>query len=277
MLESQVAEWVPAARRRRIDIGFERAHVPLHVDGNPVLLTEMFKNLIDNAIKYTPVGGVVTVRLRADIRAIFEVEDSGSGIAVEDRQRVFERFYRALGTQAEGSGLGLPIVREIAELHRADVELLHAQRPVGPAGPRVLPARDGQCRRAGIGPGVRLDVHHGRHGRLGMPADIATLELALRAVVVLKGLNELLLLTLIAQGVLALLAGRQRHDNLIYNTFNLVGARVFAVCSAASRPPSCSTGTSRRSPPSGCCCSNCCSSSRRYGSCSNSPPIAALK
>jgi hypothetical protein len=63
-----------------------------------------------------------------------------------------------------------------------------------------------------------------------MPADIATLELALRAVVVLKGLNELLLLTLIAQGVLALLAGRQRHDNLIYNTFNLVGARVFAVC-----------------------------------------------
>jgi two-component system sensor histidine kinase TctE len=95
--------------------------VPLHVDGNPVLLTEMFKNLIDNAIKYTPVGGVVTVRLRADIRAIFEVEDSGSGIAVDDRQRVFERFYRVLGTQAEGSGLGLPIVREIAELHRADV------------------------------------------------------------------------------------------------------------------------------------------------------------
>ena len=131
MLESQVSEWVPAARRRRIDIGFERAHVPLHVDGNPVLLTEMFKNLIDNAIKYTPVGGVVTVRLRADIRAIFEVEDSGSGIAVDDRQRVFERFYRALGTQAEGSGLGLPIVREIAELHRADVELLDARSGPG--------------------------------------------------------------------------------------------------------------------------------------------------
>ncbi len=131
MLESQVAEWVPAACLRRIDIGFERAHVPLYVDGNPVLLTELFKNLIDNAIKYTPTGGVVTVRLVADIRAIFEVEDSGPGVPVEDRLRVFERFYRVLGTQVEGSGLGLPIVREIAELHRADVELLDARGPSG--------------------------------------------------------------------------------------------------------------------------------------------------
>ncbi len=131
LFESEIAEWVPAARVRRIDIGFERAHVPLHVDGNPVLLTEMFRNLIDNAIKYTPYGGTVTVRLRADIRAILEVEDSGPGVAVEDRQRVFERFYRVLGTQAEGSGLGLPIVREIAELHRADVELLDAHGPSG--------------------------------------------------------------------------------------------------------------------------------------------------
>jgi len=100
--------------------------VPLHVDANPVLLGEMFKNLIDNAIKYTPHDGMVTVRLKADIRALVEVEDSGPGIPVEDRQRVFERFYRVLGTQVEGSGLGLPIVREIAELHRAEVELLDA-------------------------------------------------------------------------------------------------------------------------------------------------------
>ena len=126
LLESQVADWVPAARRRHIDIGFERAHVPLHVDANPVLLGEMFKNLIDNAIKYTPHDGMVTVRLKADIRALVEVEDSGPGIPAEDRQRVFERFYRVLGTQVEGSGLGLPIVREIAELHRAEVELLDA-------------------------------------------------------------------------------------------------------------------------------------------------------
>ncbi|MBU0603305.1 MAG: sensor histidine kinase N-terminal domain-containing protein [Gammaproteobacteria bacterium] len=131
LLENLIADWVPAARLRRIDFGFERAHVPLHVDANPVLLNEMFKNLIDNAIKYTPRGGVVTVRLRADIRAIFEVEDSGPGIPPEDRQRVFERFYRVLGTQVEGSGLGLPIVSEIAELHRAVVELLDPREGSG--------------------------------------------------------------------------------------------------------------------------------------------------
>ncbi|WP_018412955.1 sensor histidine kinase N-terminal domain-containing protein [Methyloversatilis thermotolerans] len=126
LVESQMADWVPVARARRIDLGFERAHVPLHVAANPVLLGEMFRNLIDNAIKYTPHGGIVTVRLRADIRAQFEVEDSGPGIAADERERVFERFYRVLGNQAGGSGLGLPIVREIAELHRASVELLDA-------------------------------------------------------------------------------------------------------------------------------------------------------
>ena len=143
LVERLVADWVPAARLRRIDIGFERAHVPLLVDGNPVLLNEMFKNLIDNAIKYTPIGGMVTVRLRADIRALFEVEDSGPGVPAEDRQRVFERFYRVLGTQVEGSGLGLPIVREIAELHRADVELFDARSVSGllvrVSFPRVMP------------------------------------------------------------------------------------------------------------------------------------------
>ncbi|MGV2480379.1 UNVERIFIED_CONTAM: sensor histidine kinase, partial [Salmonella enterica subsp. enterica serovar Weltevreden] len=68
LFESLIADWVPAARRRHIDLGFERAHVALHVDANPVLLGELFKNLIDNAIKYTSHGGVVTVRLKADIR-----------------------------------------------------------------------------------------------------------------------------------------------------------------------------------------------------------------
>jgi two-component system sensor histidine kinase TctE len=155
LVEQLVIDWVPAARLRRIDIGFERAHVLLHVDGNSVLLIEMFKNLIDNAIKYTPLGGVVTVRLRADIRAVFEVEDSGPGVPAEDRQRVFERFYRVLGTQVEGSGLGLPIVREIAELHRAEVELLDAHGASGllvrVAFPRVVPAAGEQRAEGPIG------------------------------------------------------------------------------------------------------------------------------
>jgi two-component system, OmpR family, sensor histidine kinase TctE len=78
---------------------------------------------VDNAIKYTPAGGTVTVRTLAGAEAVIEVEDSGIGIPEEERPRVFERFYRVLGNDADGSGLGLPIVAEIAELHRARIEL----------------------------------------------------------------------------------------------------------------------------------------------------------
>ena len=116
-------EGVPRALAKGIDIGFEGTGWPLLIEGSPVLLHELASNLIDNAIKYTPEGGRVTVRTRAEAFAILEVEDSGIGIADDERERVFERFYRVLGSEADGSGLGLPIVREIAELHRASVQL----------------------------------------------------------------------------------------------------------------------------------------------------------
>jgi two-component system, OmpR family, sensor histidine kinase TctE len=119
----------PRALARNIDIGFEEADMPMKIFGVPLLLREMIDNLIDNAIKYTLKGGVVTVRLRAGGGWILEVEDTGIGIADEDRKRVFDRFYRVLGTPAEGSGLGLAIVREIAELHEASIEVL--QNPQG--------------------------------------------------------------------------------------------------------------------------------------------------
>jgi two-component system, OmpR family, sensor histidine kinase TctE len=115
---------VPRALARNIDIGFEKAEAEMKIIGAPLLLREMIDNLVDNAIKYTPVGGHVTVRLRAGFDPVLEVEDSGIGIASEDRQRIFDRFYRVLGTDAEGSGLGLAIVREIAELHQASIEVL---------------------------------------------------------------------------------------------------------------------------------------------------------
>lgn len=117
-------EAVPRALAKDIDLGFEDSGWPLLMDGNPTLLRELMSNLIDNAIKYTPSGGQVTVRTSATAFAIFEVEDNGCGIAEADRDRVFERFYRVLGSEADGSGLGLTIVREIAELHRAQVRLL---------------------------------------------------------------------------------------------------------------------------------------------------------
>jgi two-component system sensor histidine kinase TctE len=115
---------VPRALARNIDIGFEEAGVPMKIFGVPLLLREMIDNLIDNAIKYTPPGGAVTVRLRADKGWILEVEDTGIGIDPADRERVFDRFYRVLGTDADGSGLGLAIVREIAELHDARIDVL---------------------------------------------------------------------------------------------------------------------------------------------------------
>lgn len=118
------AHCVPRALARNIDLGFEEAGSPMIISGVTLLLREMIDNLVDNAIKYTPVGGRVTVRLHATSAWSLEVEDTGIGIVKEDRPRVFERFYRALGTDAEGSGLGLAIVREIAELHRASIEVL---------------------------------------------------------------------------------------------------------------------------------------------------------
>jgi two-component system sensor histidine kinase TctE len=124
LVREVTAHCVPRALARNIDLGFEEAGVEMIIFGVTLLLREMIDNLVDNAIKYTPAGGRVTVRLRATSDWILEVEDTGIGIAKEDRSRVFERFYRALDTDAEGSGLGLAIVREIAELHRARIEVL---------------------------------------------------------------------------------------------------------------------------------------------------------
>lgn len=123
------ADCVPRALARHIDLGFESAGQPVMVEGVPLLLREMIDNLVDNAIKYTHHGGHVTVRLQMPPHHVLEVEDNGIGIAEEDRQRIFDRFYRALETPAEGSGLGLAIVREIAELHRVRIQVL--DRPEG--------------------------------------------------------------------------------------------------------------------------------------------------
>jgi two-component system sensor histidine kinase TctE len=123
MARSVTLEWVDRAHAKHIDLGFEEAEWPLAIDGVPLLLRELLKNLLDNAIKYTPAGGRVTVRLIAAEHALLEVEDDGIGVPEEDRERVFERFYRVLGTDADGSGLGLPICREIAEQHRATIRL----------------------------------------------------------------------------------------------------------------------------------------------------------
>ena len=125
-----VKDSLPRAMERHIDLGFEGpADSRALLQGNPTLLKEMVRNLIDNAINYTPSSqakpGVVTARVSGAANAgwLLQVEDSGPGILQAERERVFEPFYRALGTEADGSGLGLAIVLEIADKHRARVTL----------------------------------------------------------------------------------------------------------------------------------------------------------
>jgi len=117
-------EWVPRALEREIDLGFDSPLAGIRVRGDAFLLKEMLNNVLDNAIRYTQPGGQVTVRVTPDTTSVvLSVEDNGPGIPASDRDRVFERFYRMLGTGTEGCGLGLAIVREIAQAHGGDAAL----------------------------------------------------------------------------------------------------------------------------------------------------------
>lgn len=119
-----VSGFFEAAVEKRIDLGYEEPGHSVFVRGNAVLLAEMLKNLIDNALRYTPADGAVTVRVGTQIDGVvIEVEDTGPGIAEAERSLVVERFYRTLGTGQDGSGLGLAIVREIAQQHAAEMTI----------------------------------------------------------------------------------------------------------------------------------------------------------
>jgi signal transduction histidine kinase len=120
LLREVTAEWVPAALEKDVDLGYENLNgSAVVVMGNNMLLREMLANILDNAIRYSPERGKITVRLSNDTRPLISIEDTGPGIPVEERERVFERFYRLSANASEGSGLGLAIVREIAAAHGA--------------------------------------------------------------------------------------------------------------------------------------------------------------
>jgi len=102
------------------------------VMGNADMLGILLRNLIDNAIRYTPPNGEVKVHIHTDNQqVILQVSDTGVGIPQAERTRVLERFYRVLGNQESGSGLGLSIVMRIAELHGATVSLDDAENNRG--------------------------------------------------------------------------------------------------------------------------------------------------
>ncbi|MES2018150.1 MAG: sensor histidine kinase [Pseudomonadota bacterium] len=121
LVEQVVQYFVEEAGKKRIDIGFDLRPTP--VFGDSFLLRDLIDNLIDNAVRYTPEQGTVTVRCYPEGRdGVLLVEDSGPGIAPHQRSQVFERFVR-LDDKTSGSGLGLAIVRDIALAHGAKVVL----------------------------------------------------------------------------------------------------------------------------------------------------------
>ena len=137
------AEWVPQALARHIDLGFETlpgptftGTAPSVVRGNRLLMREALSNLLDNAVKYVPPGGRITVRAGGETlghrgMAVVMIEDDGPGIAPARREEVFKRFFRGdhgpatttPGAAPGGAGLGLAIVHEIVTLHQGTIRI----------------------------------------------------------------------------------------------------------------------------------------------------------
>lgn len=164
------AEWVPQALARRVDLGFEilpgptfTGSAPATVRGNRLLMREALSNLIDNAVKYVPAGGRITVRAGGETMghrgmAVVMVEDNGPGIAPARREEVFKRFFRGdhtPGAQAVqqaapgGAGLGLAIVHEIVTLHQGTIRIEDVPSPSAAAAPVPEAALHGHPGEAG--------------------------------------------------------------------------------------------------------------------------------
>ncbi len=135
-----VADVLPQAQARKIDVGLV-TQGQVWVRGQPEPLHILLRNLLDNAVKYSPEGGQVDLALGEHGGApTLTVEDSGPGIPEAERERVFDRFYRAADSHVAGSGLGLAIVRAVARRHGARVKLDRSERLGGLKAEVVFPA-----------------------------------------------------------------------------------------------------------------------------------------
>ncbi len=123
LAREQTFEMLALARTKSIDLGFE-GELVVRVLGEPVLLRELVANLVHNAISYTPPEGLVTVRVAlCDGRPRLCVIDNGPGIPIDERSKVFERFYRGTAISEHGTGLGLAIAKEICDRHRIQISM----------------------------------------------------------------------------------------------------------------------------------------------------------
>jgi len=144
LCEMMLETHLDGATAKDIDLGLEAADA--HATGHEWLLRELLGNLVDNAIRYTPRGGRVTLRCgwsrddgQVQEHPFLEVEDNGPGVPVHERTRMLERFYRVTGTAGEGSGLGLAIAEEIARVHNSHLQVLEGQGGQGLRMRLVLP------------------------------------------------------------------------------------------------------------------------------------------
>lgn len=132
VVQRAVEALASVAQQREIDLGFEASGVAATILAAPALLYELVANLVDNALRYTQIGGMVTARiLAAPNEVVLQIEDNGPGIPVAERQKVFERFYRLDDSRSDGCGLGLSIVQEIASAMDAAVELSAPEGGIG--------------------------------------------------------------------------------------------------------------------------------------------------
>jgi len=122
-----IAALAPAALEKGVQLELLAGDEAISVRGNPGLLRVLLRNLLDNSIRHSPPGTTVQVSISQEPGAVcLSVSDNGPGIPEQERDKVLERFYRPLGTQASGSGLGLSIVKRIAEVHDAALQILPA-------------------------------------------------------------------------------------------------------------------------------------------------------
>lgn len=121
-----ISETEPLAHNKNTDIEFQYTEI-INITGNGPLINVLIRNLIENAVKYSPLNGKVIIRsVREKNQLLLSVEDNGPGIKEEDRDRLTQRFFRSVDTahSAEGSGLGLSIVQRIATIHDAEIHFL---------------------------------------------------------------------------------------------------------------------------------------------------------
>ncbi|MEO6271400.1 MAG: ATP-binding protein, partial [Lautropia sp.] len=146
IVRHEVAEMTQVARRRNIDLGVVEDSSQVEVEGHSDALAILLRNLLDNAVKYTPPGGTVDVGIvMAADRATLQVEDSGPGIAPDLRERALARFDRSghAAAGAAGSGLGLAIAKAIADRHGAELKLGRSDRLGGLKVEVIFPADAG--------------------------------------------------------------------------------------------------------------------------------------